>query len=45
MPGKQAKVVSPLMLKRMLRKVSQSAYPAKAALRRYGKVRVCPAPR
>ncbi len=29
MPGKQAKVVSPSMLKRMLHKASQSAYPAR----------------
>ena len=29
MPGKQAKAVSPSMLKRMLRKASQSVYPAR----------------
>ena len=29
MPGKQAKVVTPPMLKRMLRRVSHSSFPAR----------------
>ena len=29
MPGKQAKVVTPPMLKRMLRRVSRSSFPAR----------------
>ena len=29
MPGKQAKVITPPMLKRMLRRVSHSAFPAR----------------
>ena len=29
MPGKQAKVVTPLMLRRMLRRVSRSSFPAR----------------